>query len=497
MKLQTLTVIFIIIILPITMVVSQYIKTEISTITLQSEYDTKLNNATYDAIKAFQLNESNSTTENIATEKIRDVKASVNSFYNSMASSMGVSGYTEEDLKGYIPCLVYTLYDGYYIYTSYTNNKNEKEYGLKPYVYYTENISNGNNIDVTVSYTLDNYIMIVGYVPNSRGGKEYITKSGYLYYDNGYAFTEKLKDNIDYLSEVKYQVPYKYLKGENNQSIKYYFLNNEWYDYSTIGKLQKVTNQQIINELGTNTEDESAKKYVEEAKEFTTWVNNYLGNLRGYSYLKIDANNNPDSYSSAFNEHRRQVIKDSITTNLQATLTNYKGNIDEFQMPELDETEWDKIINNVSLISFMQGLPLKNKYYRGYSVVTNTQSREFVNPNEIYIINRNKYHKITCKDSQNWDAILGAYRNTTFLRKKYTGLNSNTGNTEEKYYYMHHNRTSGFLTSCYECIVTSSNTYSSIEEAIENASPDVKKAYYKALYRERYVNYKSLNFGTE
>ena len=136
MKLQTLTVIFIIIMLPITMVVSQYIKTEISTITLQSEYDTKLNNATYDAIKAFQLNESNSTTENIATEKIRDVNASVNSFYNSMASSMGVSGYTEEDLKGYIPCLVYTLYDGYYIYTSYDNN-GQKEYGLKPYVYYT------------------------------------------------------------------------------------------------------------------------------------------------------------------------------------------------------------------------------------------------------------------------------------------------------------------------------------------------------------------------
>ena len=493
MKLQTLTVLFIIIILPITMVVSQYIKTEISTITLQSEYDTKLNNATYDAIKAFQMNESNSTTENIPTEKIRDVNASVNSFYNSMAASMGVSGYTEEDLKGYIPCLVYTLYDGYYIYTSYDNN-GKKEYGLKPYVYYTEQVK-GSNVDVTISYTLDNYIMVAGKVDGM-----YVTKSGYLYDDyssNTINETEELKDNIDYNSEVKYQLPYKYLKGENNQSNKYYSLNNEWYDYSTTGKLQKVTNQQIINELGTNTADKSAKKYVEEAKDFTMWVNNHLGNLRGYSYLKIDSNNNPDNYSSAFNEHRRQVIKDSITTNLQATLTNYKGNIDEFQMPELDETEWDKIMNNVSLISFMQGLPLQNKYYRGYSVVTNTQSREFVNPNEIYIINRNKYHKITCKDSQNWDAILGAYRNTTFLRKKYTGLNSNTGNTEEKYYYMHHNRTSGFLTSCYECIVTSSNTYSSIEEAIENASPDVKKAYYKALYRERYVNYKSLNFGTE
>ncbi len=492
MKLQTLTVIFIIIMLPITMVVSQYIKTEISTITLQSEYDTKLNNATYDAIKAFQLNESNSTTENIATEKIRDVNASVNSFYNSMAASMGVSGYTEENLKGYIPCLVYTLYDGYYIYTSYDNN-GTKDYGLKPYVYYTEHITK-NGVDVTVSYTLDSYIMVAGTV----GTEGYVKKSGYLYLQDSNNITngsEQLKDNIDYNETIQNQIPYKYLKGENNRINKYYRLNNKWYDYSTTGKLQEVTNPKITQQLGNSIEDESAQNYVTESRRFTEWVNNNLGSIE--NYLKISEENNPDNYSSAFNEHRRQVIKNSITTNLQATLANYKGNIDEFQMPELDETEWDKIINNVSLISFMQGLPLKNKYYRGYSVVTNTQSREFVNPNEIYIINRNKYHKITCKDSQNWDDILGAYRNTTFLRKKYTGLNSNTGNTEEKYYYMHHNRTSGFLTSCYECIVTSSNTYSSIEEAIENASPDVKKAYYKALYRERYVNYKSLNFGTE
>ena len=493
MRIQDLAIIFIIIILPISIVLGAYTQMQISTISLQTEYDMKLIAATSDAIKAFQLNESNSTTENIATEKIRDVNASVNSFYNSMASSMGVSGYTEEDLKGYIPCLVYTLYDGYYIYTSYDNN-GQKEYGLKPYVYYTEHIK-GDNVDVTVSYTLDSYIMVAGYVKES-GETKYVTKSGYLLSDSqSINESEQLKDNIDYNNKINYQVSYKYLKGENNRINKYYCLNSEWYDYSTTGKLQKVTNQKIIQQLNSSIGDESAKKYIKESNNFTEWVNQNLGSIA--NYLKISEENNPDNYSSEFNEHRRQVIKNSITTNLQATLANYKGNIDEFQMPELEETEWDKIINNVSLISFMQGLPLKNKYYRGYSVVTNTQSREFVNPNEIYIINRNKYHKITCKDSQNWDAILGAYRNTTFLRKKYTGLNSNTGNTEEKYYYMHHNRTSGFLTSCYECIVTSSNTYSSIEEAIENASPDVKKAYYKALYRERYVNYKSLNFGTE
>ena len=499
MKLQTLTVLFIIIILPITMVVSQYIKTEISTITLQSEYDTKLNNATYDAIKAFQLNESNSTTENIATEKIRDVNASVNSFYNSMASAMGVSGYTEEDLRGYIPCLVYTLYDGYYIYTAYDNGTNNKEYGLKPYVYYTEHITNGSNTNVTVSYTLDSYIMVAGIV-----GGQYYTKSGYLYYDKGDSFSkENLKENIDYNNSIEYQITYKYLKGENNRVNKYYKRSDGWYEYSTTGKLQKVTDVKTIENLGTDGQDESAEKYIQEAQIFTTWVNQNLGNIQ--SYLKIDSNNNPDNYASAFNEHRREVIKKSITTNLQTTLKNYKVstgvNIDEFQMPELDETEWDKIINNVSLISFMQGLPLKNKYYRGYSVVTNTQSREFVNPNEIYLINNNdnKYHKITCKENSQATDVIG-YRNTTFGRKSYTST-ENVGITEERYYYQH-NKTNNsnnpeYPTACYECIVTSSNTYNSIQEAMSNnnVSDAVKKAYYTALYRERYVNYKSLNFG--
>lgn len=498
MKLQTLTVLFIIIILPITMVVSQYIKTEISTITLQSEYDTKLNNATYDAIKAFQLNESNSTTENIATEKIRDVNASVNSFYNSMASAMGVSGYTEEDLRGYIPCLVYTLYDGYYIYTAYDNGTNNKEYGLKPYVYYTEHITNGSNTNVTVSYTLDSYIMVAGIV-----GGQYYTKSGYLYYDKGDSFSrENLKENIDYNNSIEYQITYKYLKGENNRVNKYYKRSDEWYEYSTTGKLQKVTDEQIKQKLTSET-DTSAENYVSEARSFTEWVRGNLGKIK--PYLNIDSNNDPDNYSSAFNEHRREVIKKSITTNLQTTLKNYKVstgvNIDEFQMPELDETEWDKIINNVSLISFMQGLPLKNKYYRGYSVVTNTQSREFVNPNEIYLINNNdnKYHKITCKENRQATDVIG-YRNTTFGRKSYTAI-VNGGITEERYYYQHNKNNNSnnpeYPTACYECIVTSSNTYNSIQEAMSNnnVSDAVKKAYYTALYRERYVNYKSLNFG--
>ena len=66
MKLQSWIVIFSIIVIPIVLVMSLYIQMQISYINLQGNYDTVLNNATYDAIKAFQINETNSTTQNIA-----------------------------------------------------------------------------------------------------------------------------------------------------------------------------------------------------------------------------------------------------------------------------------------------------------------------------------------------------------------------------------------------------------------------------------------------
>ena len=56
MKYQYLAVVFVIIMLPISLVFSAYLGAQLDTLDLQISYDTKLDNATYDAIKAFQLN---------------------------------------------------------------------------------------------------------------------------------------------------------------------------------------------------------------------------------------------------------------------------------------------------------------------------------------------------------------------------------------------------------------------------------------------------------
>lgn len=56
MKLQNLSIIFAIIIIPITLILSAYIGTQIDTASLQQSYDTTLMDATHDAVVAFELN---------------------------------------------------------------------------------------------------------------------------------------------------------------------------------------------------------------------------------------------------------------------------------------------------------------------------------------------------------------------------------------------------------------------------------------------------------
>ena len=145
MKIQELGIIFIIIILPISIVLSKYTQYQIQTINNQTSYDTKLTEATFDAIKAFQINTANSTTSDITSSKMRDIEASVETFKNTIMTTFKLKGYDEEEMNNYIPALVFTMYDGFYLYSAYTQNfdvygseldKGVSKYGLKPYIPY-------------------------------------------------------------------------------------------------------------------------------------------------------------------------------------------------------------------------------------------------------------------------------------------------------------------------------------------------------------------------
>ena len=264
MKLQYLAVIFIIIIMPIEIVLSQYIDYQIDAINLKHTYNTKLLDATYDSIKAYQLNTVNNAISDIPASKIEDLEAAVKAFFNSLTTNFNYDGYNSSIMKDYVPAVVFTMYDGYYIYSPYQNiltgvpreQGNESyvddEYqdnkiiqGIKPYVYYSCRYINENKYDVVITYTLDNYITIQGNVKldgNGDGSPDgYINKSGYLI--DGIEKKEEdtyIYDNIEFtntktekLTEFLGPTSYSYAKINGT---KYYLSNDKIFHISSTGE---------------------------------------------------------------------------------------------------------------------------------------------------------------------------------------------------------------------------------------------------------------------
>lgn len=557
MKLQHLAIIFVIIILPISIVLSVYTAHQIKVINYQAQYSSYLLNASYDAIKAFQINTINNKYSTIGNSKIRDIEAAVNVFYGSLATNLGSSGYTKEALHGYTPAILFTLYDGYYIYSNYYDTeKNEYEYGLKPFIYYSCRYVKGSDYDFVVNYTLDNTITVIGKV----GREGYVTKTGHLIYDDGTLSSEKevLTENLITLENPDTPISYQYIIY-NNQKIYKENSSTDWkktfFYYDSAYTKTYIQTDSMIDELRNHLDDysdansnfrsDSAKKYYEEARAFSTWVNNNLGNITAADaknsdgtaitdfasdtgtdkIFEISNNNNPLQSSATFNEHRMNVIRKSIETNLYTSIKTFSEHTVigyEFGMPRISENEWEKITNNISIVSFLQGIPIGGKVYNDYCVVSNDSNKESVNNNSIYIITKDasgnvQYHNPGCrtlleKVNNNELTIIGAYPSVDFKRQSVslTGSDANaggqlTGADEGGYAYFYPQQG----TSCYDCIVTASDAYSTddiiqgeitirdsegnitqtINTTNNNGLKDIRTWYMRALARTRYDLY--------
>lgn len=585
MKIQNLAIIFVIIIVPISLVLSVYTQFQIKTIETQTVYDTKLTTATYDAIKAFQLNTANSTMSDLSNSKLRDIEASIVAFKNSLMSTFELRGYTEEDMNNFIPALVYTMYDGFYIYSPYENvnhlyeydldsngqiqynpdgsikykldedgnkiplNENgETVYGLKPYITYSCKYTKGN-IDVVITYALDNYISVQGMI----NGK-YENREGYLIDDitvtkSGDRITGVTYNGIsigeESLTEFVDGVVYPYAKINGT---KYYYDANKANDDGSVGEIFYLSNGQrmdqtpviqnqtkgesALNYYTTNIQqNNAAMKYYAEAKEFTDWVRANLsgltyGDAYDFAYVQIDEDtweykntpieteNRTDEWArkiifdtsmniendlSNFNVHRLEIIRHKIESNLSVAISNYNSYSSavgiEFQLPELKEDEWDFLIHNVALMSFVQGLDIGGKVYNGYTIVNNTETKEVVQEENIYIVGQDGYyHRIGDKyledashignTTYGVQAISAGRANLDFDKKKFIDENGIS-----TYYYPLY-----VFYGSYDSIVTQNNVtaFDDIYAYIDQQNDTLARAFYTALGRERYGMYKAL-----
>ncbi len=578
MKIQELAIIFIIIILPISLVLSVYTQNQVQTINTQTLYDNRLTSATYDAMRAYQLNAANSTTSDMSNSKTRDIEASVSAFRNSIMTAFELNGFTANELNSYIPALVYTMYDGLYIYSPYSNiaevntdanadeevkikTEGQKEYGLKPYISYSCRYKT-TNIDVVITYSLDNHIAVKGMI-----GRKYVNKEGYLI--DGIECSINLDEEIKINDEIENAI-IKYNGIEiGTESLKEYLplsINeNAAYQYAKINGTKyyliddKEGDQQIVyvsngffrTQCKSTDSDKTAfnaykniiennymaKEYYYEAYKFTHWfkesglsaltygdawdevlVKNSDGSGAEQEYREIwpenstpifqfnsssdikDIKNNIENETSTFNQHRLAVIRYKIENNLAIAISNYNAYSGAtkvvFQMPELKEDEWDQIIHNISLISFLQGLPIGEKTYNGYTLVTNSESEEVVLEGNIFMLgesaNREKvYYRIgdveleyggtATLNAGNYGDISSAGRLNLDFKRRYV---TDTSQTQTYYYYQMRNFKASYNSVVMQDKVT---TFDDIYKYINGneVSKDYKIAFYTALGRER------------
>ena len=623
MKLQQLAVIFVIIVLPISLVLAMYTDNNIDVLKKQAEYNDMLLTATNDAVKAYQMNTLRNGYSTVNDSKIRDISASVNSFFNSLASGMGSSGYKKEDLEPYIPALLYTLYDGYYLYGDYQNvvtiNNGKQNYstensteltsksGVKPFIYYTCEYTGSGKFDIVINYTLDNYITVMGTdadgnivnrsgylinpdTVNINGANltahgvaiepeilgEYIVAIDTVPKSDGTTGTEYVSREPEYFQYVyynnqKYYIDTKYVGNTSRQSstyvgVNFFRLNNNLRVYLTeteANGLAQFLGLGKYTQINTdNFKDNSAYNYYKNAKEFSEFFVNLVNgqnnlkvvtdtynNQLNYTALNTEtgeevpvhsraeynisdvfnikaADNDPEAEDSLFNEHRMDVIISSIESNLLSIISNFNIHNNsgfEFSLPVLSEEDWYKITNNVTVVSFMQGLPIGNyKYYSNYSIVANTLNKEFVSKDSIILRERETgvrnndkngiYHNPRCLTLNNENSSNLVGYNIIDYQQQLTSYDDvdpsshKTLGTLSFYYYPH----SG--SGAYECIIgkdevlfTTDNLilgtgFHSINDAYEDEgtseyegrkpSENIRKAYITALAREKYNLYK-------
>ncbi len=161
MKLQNLIIIFIIIIIPIVLIFSLYLNLETKTIMLQTSYDEKLIEATKEAVEAFEINttEWNSKYSSLANLKRQEIMSAINVFTSSMSNKLGISGTSNEEILSYVPAIVFTMYDGYYIYApTYVPETITNEKGVQLF-FYEDSGSEGAQITASATQNIGGTIV--------------------------------------------------------------------------------------------------------------------------------------------------------------------------------------------------------------------------------------------------------------------------------------------------------------------------------------------------
>ena len=365
MKIQHYAIIFIIIILPFSIICKSKVDKKIDVLSEQTRINNALDTATSDAVDT--LIELNDEFYALYDGKTLDVtptiaKEGIKSFFNTLAVNYTLpftadEKYAENYFSPYIPAIVVVAYDGFYIY-SVEDDGGEYKYVLSPKIPYAY-----EEDGYIINFTLGNAIK--------------------LYAKNG----------------VLYEGEFKNAHINDTEVIDEYDIYENILGGSTLTKLPQLTTNMslIVYALTQNT-------YFDDLPDFLKSSNANVSMLQDYDDKHSDdGTNTPLDYSddvSEFNIKRRSVIINTIVEVLNDKINNHNRYADmmgvtyDFYLPEIDDAEWINAVDDVSIMAFMQGMPTStDTYYNSYAL----GASRIVEATYIYGTGDKKYHTSRCQ----------------------------------------------------------------------------------------------------
>ena len=427
MKLQNLIIIFLAVALPVILILAIYVELQVDAATLKVQYNDYLVNAAHEAIVAYQLNTVNDKYSSNTDPKLRNITGALNIFAANLSSSFNSTGASRSTVMAYVPALLFTMYDGYYIYnpvegtwdaeTGKWIKQDQIFHELKPYVHYAKEYNDGSK-KVIINYSLDNYVAVYYY-----NNGTYETRAGYL---------------------------------------------------------------EVIPE-GFQLEDfdGEAREYYEKSIDFTKWYNDNISNIIEKSIIhkmKIEKNNLAlPGETSGFNDEKYEVIKGTITKNLKQVLHVYGR-----EMPVLNGSDWNTIMNNICFIAFMQDIPVGTTKYNNYAIVVSTENNEKADTNSIFYAKFNEgadefegsYHRLWCDKLDIRDQSV-------------VGINKAELENNERY---------NKIPACYYCAIRASDSSLKAVQDFYKQNPIGynityrQKLYYTSLAAQKYKISRTLDF---
>ena len=291
-----------------------------------------------------------------------------------------------------------------------------------------------------------------------------------IYYQSGIS-EDNIKNNTN---AIKYY--------EQAYNIKEFIRNNDTLRYLRV--------KNAVDSLGNNYSTETYYDY---------------GNIFDELFEEDKTKTYIEDSNSKFNAHKLQVIKNSIESNLMVAIANY-NNVStsgvNFQMPKLQDYEWEQITQNISMITFLQGLNIGGKIYNGHAIVTNNNNEEYVSEDSIYILDNhlNTYYKITDPDLLNNDLSTSnatGILNSDFERRTATATYGTDESKMEKTIYYYPKTELASYNSIINYNGSNKENVSEYVKTLANGSGNKKRLaqiYYTALGRERYGMYRVTNF---